>query len=138
MSISVTVDPVTRLAVGVAKGELDLADMKQGAVEFWALAGQAPSAILWDFREARFSLSSEEVAHLARYTKTHNPIIDCSRMAFVVSGELEFGLVRMFEAFRQEPGLEIRVFRDFAAAHSWVAKPLPSRDEEDIEPTASA
>jgi hypothetical protein len=43
-----------------------------------------------------------------------------SRRGVVVSGELSFGMARMYEALRDKLGGAIRVFRDFDEAKRWV------------------
>ncbi|HXA14507.1 MAG TPA: hypothetical protein VNW23_05215 [Opitutaceae bacterium] len=77
---------------------------------------------LADYREvAKMALSSAEVEELARDTiySAH------SKRAFVVASDLQFGLSRMFGAYRKIAGdQEIMVFRTMAEALSWL--PLPA------------
>ncbi len=76
--------------------------------------------MLWDLREAQFDLSTTEVRFLAEFTKQHSPFSRL-RMAFVVAGDLEFGLIRMFEVFRETEGVRTAVFEDMGEALGWLA-----------------
>ncbi len=120
MSVSITVSADTGGAVGVATGELSLDDMKSAGVALWKNPDFLGKSILWDLRNATFSLATDEVTDLAQFAKSRSTLGRGARMAFVVGGELEFGLARMFEVFRQQPGLEIRVFRRIEEATAWV------------------
>jgi hypothetical protein len=48
-----------------------------------------------------------------------------SRRAIVVSNELGFGLVRMFELMRDSSAGEIRVFKDIDEAYAWLGRVAP-------------
>jgi hypothetical protein len=82
---------------------------------------------LCDFRDAnRVDLSHDEIQRLA----SRNIYSATSRRAFVVAGDFEFGLGRVFSTYREmhgEPG--IRIFREMNKALSWLslaAEPDPS------------
>lgn len=67
------------------------------------------------------------------------------RTAVVVERDVGFGLARMYEAFSDGSGEDVRVFRDVAEALDWLALPgAPSFTElsgdgaETREPTSSA
>ena len=45
-------------------------------------------------------------------------------MATVAPGPLEFGLARMYEAYRQGTPVEMRLFRETADAEAWLGLPL--------------
>jgi len=65
----------------------------------------------------RFEITAEDVRTLAQ-----QPIFSPhSRRAMLVSGDLAFGLARMFEALRESFGEQgIRVFRNLDDALDWV------------------
>jgi hypothetical protein len=48
-----------------------------------------------------------------------------SRRAIVVSNELGYGLVRMFELMRDSSAGEIRVFKDIDEAYAWLGRVAP-------------
>jgi len=74
---------------------------------------------LIDFRQTRnVVLSHEEIRRLAS-RKIFGPR---SHRAFVVPGDFEYGLARMFATYREmqgEPGISI--FRDIEKALAWLA-----------------
>jgi len=66
-------------------------------------------------------LNSEQVRDLAGQSIFSNR----SRRAFVVSSDLQFGLSRMFSAYREAvTGQEVRVFRTMPEALAWLDLPL--------------
>jgi len=65
----------------------------------------------------KIELNREDILTLAQ-----DPILsDNSRRAILATGDLTFGLARMFEMFRESKGKEtIRVFRNRDEARAWV------------------
>ncbi len=113
-------DSVDGAVVGVARGQLTLEDMHEAVVSAWRLVEGPRIRLLWDLRDAQFDLSPNEVRELARFIKHQSPPGDI-RTVFVVARDLEFGLVRMFEAFRETAGARTAVFRDKEQALAWLA-----------------
>ncbi len=73
---------------------------------------------LLDFREiTAVEFGPEEVRQFAQ-RKIYSSI---SRRAFLVTNDLQFGLARMFETYRELNGeTGIRVFRTFEEAMDWI------------------
>lgn len=120
MPITITVDEETGIAVGTGSGELNLSEMKAAARDLWNTRGFGGKCVLWDMRHSRFNASPEEVRELAEFARTGSRLEPGARMAFVASGDLEFGLIRMFEVFREDERTETNVFRDVEEAWSWL------------------
>ena len=118
--VTIDTDSVKGVVVGTARGPLTLEDIREGAAAVWRNVEAPRVRVLWDLREAQFNLSSTEVRFLAEFTKQHSPFSHL-RMAFVVAGDLEYGLVRMFEVFRETEGVRTAVFRDMEKALGWLA-----------------
>jgi hypothetical protein len=76
---------------------------------------------LADYREiTKMALSNAEVRDLA----THAVFSPHSKRVFVVASDLQFGLSRMFGAYRQIVGdQEIKIFRTMAEALSYLSLP---------------
>jgi hypothetical protein len=70
-------------------------------------------------RDARFNFAAAEVEELAEFMKQRSPFSDL-RSAFVVSGDVEFGLVRMYEIFRETDSARTAVFRERTRALAWL------------------
>ena len=45
------------------------------------------------------------------------------RIAMVASHDAGYGLSRMYQAFRSDSPIEVRVFRDMDGAHAWLGLP---------------
>jgi len=48
---------------------------------------------------------------------------DQTRVAFVASSDVGYGLARMYQAFRSESPLDLRVFRSMREARAWLELP---------------
>lgn len=75
--------------------------------------------ILSDFCEAQLDISYEEMEALARWHPKKDRI---RKIALVVSGDLGFGLCKMYKCVSQNQGtwVELGVFRDLAEAKEWL------------------
>ena len=114
------IDTRDGVSVGIARGALTLEQSQEAAVALWRRAPEPPLRVLWDLCEARFDLTPDEVRRLAEFIKENAPPGDL-RTAFLVSGDLEFGLVRMFEVFRETPDAKAAAFRDRESALAWLS-----------------
>ena len=117
--VTIDRDSVRGVVVGTASGLLRLDEIQEAAATVWRDAKKPRARVLWDLRQAQFALSSSEVRALAEFTKKHSPFSHL-RMAFVVGSDLEFGLVRMFEVFREAKGTQTEVFREMHEALEWL------------------
>lgn len=95
-----------------------------------ALAGlhsyEARHPRLWDLREADLSqLTRAELRIVARRVRALDLSLPESRAGVVVSRDVDFGVVRMFELTEAEslPGV-VRAFRDFTRAQAWLSGPV--------------
>lgn len=122
MDTSFEYDAPGGVIVAVLRGAVTIPQMLKAARESWRRAEGPRIRILWDMREARFDLSSGEVRELAEFAKRNAPAADL-RTAFVAPQDLEFGLVRMFEVFRETPLASARAFRDVDSAMAWLGEP---------------
>ena len=73
---------------------------------------------LWDLSECSIELSSDDLRSLAVSGKNRD--LSKSRVAFVASSDLTFGLARMHEVFREHSGFSSKVFRDEDEAIRWL------------------
>lgn len=107
------------VVVGTAHGRLRLQELKESASVFWREVDAPVARVLWDLREATFELSSGDVEEFAHFGKRHSPFAGL-KMAFLVSRDLEFGLIRMFEIFRATESAQTAVLRDKSQALQWL------------------
>lgn len=125
MSVSVQVEPETGVAIICCSGVMGRADAEEGATALWRAPGWAGKSAIWDFRDARFDLSSAEVREMAQFILRHQPVPPPSRVAFVTGRDVDFGLARMYEAHREDSRTAFRVFRDYDEAVRWTGALAP-------------
>ncbi len=76
---------------------------------------------LWDFTDADLSLlSSSDVIDMAQYSMKFPPGINDVKVAFVTSGNLSFGLSRMF-ASTSLSDTPIKVYKRIEEAEGWLS-----------------
>jgi len=120
MVVTLDIDSVEGVVVGTVRGPLSLEQIREGAAAVWSDVKGPRVRVLSDLREAQFNFSAGEIRELAEFAKQHSPFTDL-RMAFVVAGALDFGLVRMFEAYRETGRAQTAVFREEEQALAWLA-----------------
>ena len=72
---------------------------------------------LWDANR-HFDFSAEEIRAIANHGKKIWP--GAARVAFLAEDDLTFGLLRMFEAFREQENYQTKAFRDEEEAREWL------------------
>lgn len=72
---------------------------------------------LWDMA-AGYEFTSGQIQSIADLGKQLWP--NSGRVAFLVRGELAFGLVRMMEAYRDQEGYQTHAFTNEEEAMSWL------------------
>ena len=119
MPMTIDLESIDGIAIGIAHGSLTLDEIKESAAAMWRAVGAPDVRILWDLRDARFNLAKTEVQDLAEFVKglVSAPTV---RTAFVAPRDLEFGLLRMFEMLRKAEGVRTSVFRDKERAVEWL------------------
>jgi len=122
MAVEFELESIDGIALGIARGPLSLREIKQAAEDMWERASGDEIRMLWDLREARFNLDTNEIRDLSGFVKRLVGTVGL-RTAFLVARDLEFGLLRMFEAFREAEGAENSVFRDQDSAVAWLNGP---------------
>lgn len=120
MIFSIRIEPETGVAIATCSGLLGPKDAREAVAALWANPGWPGRASVWDFREAQFDLSSREVRRTAEFVLQNQPAPPPSKVAFVTRRDVDFGMARMFEVFREDERTTFRVFRDFDEALRWA------------------
>ena len=120
MAVTFDLESVKGVVIGVADGPLTFGEIKECTAKMWQLQEGPSVRVLWDLRAAEFDLSAREVRESAAFAKRNSPY-GALRMAFVASQQVEFGLLRMWEAYRDEEGAQIAVFREREQALEWLS-----------------
>jgi len=78
-------------------------------------------ADLWDFRECRTTLNFDGVSHVVEFMKqNYDTKWSHKRTAFVLDADVQYGLTRMYQTLVDELSIDVRLFRDFDEAVSWL------------------
>ncbi|MEP5837473.1 MAG: hypothetical protein ABJ322_07125 [Marinobacter sp.] len=72
---------------------------------------------IWDLGDY-FSFTGEQIRQIADYGK--NAVRGPCKIAYVAPNDLTFGLLRMYEVYRSEDGVQAKVFRTEADATDWL------------------
>ncbi len=121
-NIITTFVPDKDLTVHRAEGKVLAADIISKIDEYYS-GNTVSKKVLWDFSGADASgIESDEVREIARLTRKYADIRKGGRTALVFSGDLEFGLGRMFTAFSrfEETPYEFGCFRSLEKAKEWL------------------
>ncbi len=73
---------------------------------------------LWDLSRNRLNLTTLQLRQLAEYGKSQS--LPPSKVAIVASEDLTFGIMRMFEVFREDKVSEHKIFRTVKEARGWL------------------
>lgn len=120
MTVSIQIEPETGMAIATCSGVLRLSDAKEGATALWKTPGWSGRSVVWDFREAQFDVSSSDAQDIAQFIFSHQPATPPLKVAFVTQRDLDFGMARVFEAYREDPHTAFQVFRDYEEAINWA------------------
>ena len=120
MPYSIQIEPETGVAIGTCSGVLRLNDAQEAVAALWKKPGWAGRSTVWDFREAQLDFSASAPRELAHFILQNQPATPPSKVAFVAGRDIDFGMSRMFEVFREDPRTAFRVFRDYDEAISWA------------------
>lgn len=120
MPFSLKLEPGSGVVIGTCSGQLSVTDARKGAVTFWANPEWVGRPVVWDFRAAQFDVRAPEIRDVARFILDNQPPTPPPKVAFVTSRDVDFGLARIFEVYREHPATSFKVFRDFEEAMAWA------------------
>ena len=79
-------------------------------------------SILFDFREATLNLTAGDERALGMFRERYCEARGRGRSAFVVSREVDFGVIRQFDSLATSRAFDLRVFRDLDEAQAWLSE----------------
>ncbi len=120
MSFSIEIEAGTGIAIGRCSGKLRIDDAIAAVKALWADPDWPGRAVVWDFRTAEFELGSPDISEIARFVLAEQRDPPPAKVAFVTGREVDFGMGRMFEAYREERRTELRILRDYEDALRWL------------------
>jgi hypothetical protein len=123
MSVEITVDRSNRRVAIKVSGPITM-DLVKSVVEGFMRHPDFRQGddVLWDFREASISdVSADALRDVASFVDRRQERRGSGyKVALAVSGDFEFGLARMYEAFADRLPFRVRVFRDVDKANAWL------------------
>jgi len=123
MSVSIHIEPESGVAVNTCSGVLRIDDARKDVTSLWNHPDWNGKTAVWDYRDASFELSNSDIRQIASFVAREQPAIPPTKVAFVTPNDIDFGLSRVYEAFRKDPRTEFRVFRDIDEALEWARSP---------------
>lgn len=91
-------------------------DIKQAVTEL--MAGTPSNLRIWDF-SCGGDMDTDEVVKLAEFSKSISTVVG-SRVALIAGEDLPYGILRIYEVFRQDNISESRVVRTREEALQWL------------------
>ena len=107
----------------VVRGAIDIVELTANLKQIYNSSDfNSNMNVFWDFLEADFtSLSTEDLSIFKDYVAMHWGKEGKSKAALVVSDELGFGMLRMFELLMKSKTLNnIVIFKDIDKAKEWI------------------
>ena len=120
MTAAIQIKMKDGVAIATCTGVLRISDAREGAEALWKTPGWSGHPVVWDFREAHFEMTSPDTREVAQYVLQNQPAPPPQRVAFVTGRDVDFGMGRVFEAYRDDPRTDFRVFRDYEQATRWA------------------
>jgi hypothetical protein len=125
MPFSLSFDPENGLVIATCSGTLGVNDAREGAEALWSNPEWSGKPVVWDLRTAQLDVRGTDVQEVARFILQRQPKAPPPRVAFVTGRDVDYGLMRMFQVYRNHPATHVRIFRDYEEAVSWAQSGFP-------------
>jgi len=111
-----------QFAVFIGRGVVTAAELRSGLAAVLSTRLLERPLLLFDFRDVgRLDLLPEDLDDLCRIVERAGPTAKGARFALVAQADEVADAVRSFEAVAAGLPIEVKVFREIAAARSWLA-----------------
>jgi hypothetical protein len=123
MLIKKEIDKTKQLTIFTVSGEVDFDELLENYQLYYDDV-QPSKNMLWDFRSAKGGnrLSQEGLRHFASFPKKYEHKRPVGKTAYVVEGDLGFGMGRMVMAYVEllDSKVDVNVFRSMNEAIQWL------------------
>ena len=119
--IDVKIDEKKNLTVFTATAPLSSQEICDELDRYFS--GRYTRLILWDLTRAKNpSWSDADIKKAAQKVKQYSHLRKGGKTAYVVAGDLDFGISRMYQAYTDMENVEfeIKIFRDINKAVQWL------------------
>lgn len=124
MPIKTLRDPSIDLTIFTCEGQILSQDIIDTMKHFYdGIDGAPTKMVLWDLSQASTgNLSVEELDDIAQFRIENTVQMVNGKTAIVASTDLDFGMVRMFQAKSTGTPRSLMVFRTLDEAREWIKK----------------
>lgn len=122
MPFSISINKKSFLSLWKGTGEITPEDIKLG---FDSLLTQ-PDFIkripsICDLRFADLSkLNWDEISKIIKYISEIYEVIDKTKVAVIVKGKLQYGLLKIFQTYVDKEVMQVKIFTDYEEAKTWL------------------
>jgi hypothetical protein len=126
MAITYEIDEDAGIATVTASGSIGQAEDLECFRALLADRAYRPGmGLLLDYRERESVATTEQVKQFVAAGEKLREAFGDPRIAVVVSGDVAFGMARMYSALAEESSVPTSVFRDLEEAMRWLAGEPP-------------
>lgn len=89
---------------------------------------------LWDERDCVIDVTADELGQLAERWASSDHLHGPRKLAYLIRRDVAWGFNRVFEARREQPGVEVsfELFTDYAEAKAWLGLPMNLPDPRQL------
>jgi len=119
--IDVKIDEKRNLTVFTATAPLSSQEICDELDRYFS--GRYTRLVLWDLTRAKNpSWSDADIKNVAWKVKQYSHLRKGGKTAYVVTGDLDFGISRMYQTYAdiENVEFEIKIFRDIKKARKWL------------------
>jgi hypothetical protein len=122
MPIKLHVDQLKNLTTFHVDGPISFDEVQKAIRQFYEGKGSKPTKhILWDLRTAKVDrIRSREAEDLAFFAASIDKRKEIGKTAIVASGDLVYGVAKIFEAYVSNPDNQFDIFRSMDEARVWL------------------
>ena len=121
MSVEFRMDRDEGIVYGTCRGEVTAEEIMEHLAGVFMSEDYEPwFRGLTDLRETSWESNQGDLRKLVQFLIRHRDRIGKHRSAVVVANERAYGMARMFEVFSEQTPINVRVFRDYDKAKSWI------------------
>ena len=121
MPITLRYDRKKKVLYGTMTGQVTEEEF-QATLQEILQSDQFPpdTGTLWDLRELDFRTIDTPLEKRFINIRRKYPQRGRARLAFIVAGDLGFGMARMYEILSEDLPQEIKIFKNYSEGESWL------------------
>jgi hypothetical protein len=119
--ISIRFVPSEQRVIVTGSGDLAVSDMMDAASRIYSDAQfERGMTMMADFSAARLMLSADNVWTVAGFVSRNLERRGKGRCAVITGRDVDYGVVRMAQAYLEDAAVELGVFRNIGDAEGWL------------------